>query len=349
MSGNKRKFLNQLQSISQRRVNSGPHKVPILQTPVEFIKNKNFRYYTFVSLFSCTYIYSLYKATHSENEILRVGAAGSITMLIGESTFYCIDAVNMRSKILSENVGFRDMIRRIYSKEGIYGLYKGYSASFYSSIFYGYLYFYIYKGLKVQMKERLDPQSTGSYALIYASASTIAEIVALVVYYPYELIKVRFLTKNDKYGYHSVSDAFVKIVRKDNVSGLYRGVFAFFLTFMGQYTLQMTCYELIIDKEVKALGLKEFQKHENLHVLKASVISGVIAALFTNSLEVIVVRQQSESGQTVKQIFQEEGLKLFTKGLGAKLMMTSFSSVLFFMSMNHIGKMFNTNLSEEKE
>lgn len=58
----------------------------------------------------------------------------------------------------------------------------------------------------------------------------------------------------------------------------------------------MTTYELIIDKKVKTLGLAEFQKHENMHVLKASIISGIVAALFTNSLEVIVVRQQSESG-----------------------------------------------------
>lgn len=45
------------------------------------------------------------------------------------------------------------MIRKIVKTEGIYGLYKGYSASYYSSIIYGYLYFYIYKGLKMQMKE----------------------------------------------------------------------------------------------------------------------------------------------------------------------------------------------------
>ena len=53
----------------------------------------------------------------------------------------------------------------------------------------------------------------------------------------------------------------------------------------------MTAYELIIDRYVKALGLKEYQKRENWYVMKASVLSGVVAAIFTNSLEVIVVRQ----------------------------------------------------------
>jgi len=78
-----------------------------------------------------------------------MGAAGSITVLLGESMFYCIDAINMKSKILHENVRFHVMVKNILKNEGIYGLYKGYSASYYSSILYGYLYFYIYKGLKL--------------------------------------------------------------------------------------------------------------------------------------------------------------------------------------------------------
>lgn len=119
------------------------------------IGNPKVRYSIFITGFVSAYLFSLYKATKSDNEILRVGAAGSITMLCGESLFYSIDAVNARSKVLHENVPFREMVKRILKTEGWYGLYKGYSASFYSSILYGYLYFYIYKGLKVQMKERL--------------------------------------------------------------------------------------------------------------------------------------------------------------------------------------------------
>lgn len=107
--------------------------------------------------FTSAYLFTLYKASRSDNEVMRVGAAGSITILIGESSFYFIDAVNMRSKILHENVGFAEMTKRIIKNEGIYGLYKGYSASYYSSILYGYLYFYIYKGLKLQMKESIQP------------------------------------------------------------------------------------------------------------------------------------------------------------------------------------------------
>lgn len=130
-------------------------------------------------------------------------------------------------------------------------------------------------------------------ALIYASASTVAEIVSLFIYYPYELVKIRLLTKNAVYKYTSVSDAFYNILKKDGVRGLYRGLIAFFLAFMGQYSLQMTTYELIIDSTICKNGVKKFKDNENFYVLRASIISGLIAALLTNSIEVIVIRKQT--------------------------------------------------------
>lgn len=188
----------------------------------------------FLSFFTGSYMFSLYQAKRSDNEILRIGAAGSLTMLLGESAFYCIDAINMRSKVhQGENIGIRQLVREILQKEGLRGLYRGYSASYYSSICYGYMYFYLYKGLKMEMKEYIQPNSPGMFAAIYASASTIAEVLALLVYYPYELVKVRLLTKNHHYNYYSVSDAFYKILYKDSVFGLYRGLGTFFLTFLG--------------------------------------------------------------------------------------------------------------------
>jgi hypothetical protein len=105
------------------------------------------------------YVSLLYYARTSTNEVLRVGAAGSLTMLIGESTFYCIDAVNAKSKIMNVNLGFFEMVPKIISEEGVYGLYKGYSVSYYSSMYSGFIYFYTYKMLKVQLKEKYAPKT----------------------------------------------------------------------------------------------------------------------------------------------------------------------------------------------
>ena len=89
---------------------------------VDLIKNKQLRYgwfcyisgdryYGFLASFTGTYIYSIYRAHKSENEVLRIGAAGSITTLIGESSFYFIDAINARSKVLSQNMSMATMMR----------------------------------------------------------------------------------------------------------------------------------------------------------------------------------------------------------------------------------------------
>lgn len=231
---------------------------------VSGIKNKRLRYNLFVASFTGIYMYSIYRAHSSENEVLRIGAAGSLTTLIGESSFYFIDAINARSKMLTNNVSFTYMMKNVLKTEGVQGLFKGYSACFYSSIFYGYLYFYMYKGIKCYLKETelyQHSHSTSLRALIYASSSTIAEVISLLIYYPYELVKIRLLTKNDIYQYSSVSDAFVKITRKDGVRGLYRGCVSFFFAFLGQYTMQMTMYELLTDHIIKTKGLDKY--HEN--------------------------------------------------------------------------------------
>ena len=116
-------------------------------------------------------------------------------------------------------------------------------------------------------------------------------MAALGIYYPYELVKVRFLTKNDIYKYEGVCDAMRKIVKKDSVPGLYKGLCTFFLTYMGQYTFQMTVYELIIDWYIKKIGYEAHMQKESQHVVVASLMSGMTAALVTNSLEVFVVRK----------------------------------------------------------
>ena len=40
------------------------------------------------------------------------------------------------------------------------------------------------------------------------------------LYYPFELIKVRFMTKNDYYKYFSVSDAFIKVIQYSKLSNI---------------------------------------------------------------------------------------------------------------------------------
>lgn len=91
-------------------------------------------------------------------------------------------------------------------------------------------------------------------AFIYSFSSVVAECLSMVMYYPLELVRIRFLTSNHIYKYQNVSDAFTKILRSESVPGLYRGVLAYSMTYLGQYTLQITAYELYTDCVLKKIG-----------------------------------------------------------------------------------------------
>lgn len=82
-----------------------------------------------------------------------MAAAGSISMFVSETFFYWVDSINARSKILQNNIGLREMYKEIVNKFGFKDLFKGYSASFYSSIMAGMIYFVIYKELKCYLKD----------------------------------------------------------------------------------------------------------------------------------------------------------------------------------------------------
>ena len=46
-------------------------------------------------------------------------------------------------------------------------------------------------------------------------------------------------------------------------------------------------------------------------------------------------------------MFREEGMKIFTKGLAAKLLYCSFASTMFYVLINQIGRFYDTKISED--
>ena len=74
-------------------------------------KNANTRFYIFLGGITSLYGFCLFKARDSPNELIRIGAAGSIALLIYESALYSIDTISSRSKITrGENIPFRTML-----------------------------------------------------------------------------------------------------------------------------------------------------------------------------------------------------------------------------------------------
>lgn len=284
--------------------------------------------------------YMAYRSKTTRFEPLRIGMTGSLTLLASEMTFYFIDTINMRSKVLNTNKNCFEMFRDIIKYEGVFGLTKGIQASFYGAIIYGFTYFYLYKQLKEKYKKYIgDPN-----AAMFMLTSCVTQMMALCVFYPFDMIKVRLQTSNHLFKYKGLKDAFLRIYYQHNsLKGLYTGFPMYLCTYVCSFTLSLTLYELMIAK-LKKSG--EFERNEYKCVISSSALSGLISALFTNPLEVLTVRKQTDPKTQLMKVVKKEKYKLLTKGLAARGCFNSLQAMTFFTAANFFGNIYNVELTE---
>ena len=148
-------------------------------------------------LFCCIYYKVCHRSIGVEWEPYRLGIAGSIATVACECTFHIIDTINIRLKVRSANEENKNkakqstfkFAKRVFHKEGPYGFTKGISACFYGSVCCGFVYFFLYKLIKLNLYQKYgkDVNST----LVFFTASTFAEALTIIFYYPYDLVKCR--------------------------------------------------------------------------------------------------------------------------------------------------------------
>lgn len=81
---------------------------------------------------------------------------------------------------------------------------------------------------------------------VFFFASFIAEMLTLVVLYPYDTLKTRLQTTNYKYNYKNLLHAFTKEISENGVLSLYRGGLPFLLMYTSVISIQFTTYETLI-------------------------------------------------------------------------------------------------------
>jgi hypothetical protein len=165
---------------------------------MHFHRRRIFVAYSFIA----TYSWLCKRAVNFENEILRMGVAGSLANVLVEAGFHFVDTVNVRLKVSDQNMSSIKMVKNIYVKEGLYGFGKGFSACFYGSVACGFIYFSLYKLFKIYFREFFG--ETYNIAWTFFMASFAAEFFTLIVYYPYDLVKCRLQSKNYVFKYRNI-------------------------------------------------------------------------------------------------------------------------------------------------
>ncbi len=128
------------------------------------------------------------RAIYAKSDLYRMGVAGSLATMVMETTHHFVDTVNIRSKVSKKPISSMGMASKIYSQEGIYGFSKGFSACYYGSIACGFIYFSLYKLFKSEIRAVLGDSSIATICFL---SSFSAEMITLLVYFPYDMIKCR--------------------------------------------------------------------------------------------------------------------------------------------------------------
>eukprot|EP00347_Sterkiella_histriomuscorum_P008609 403344440 len=296
------------------------------------------------SAFVSGYGFACYKWRNHPNEIIRMGIAGSLAYLIVESMFHFVDTVNVRAKLSETNVSSLNMARKIYRSEGLYGFSKGFSAMFYGSVACGFIYFSLYKLFKQYFKEKLGDEY--NIAWTFFLASFVAEFFTLIFYYPYDLVKCRLQSGNYQFKYRNIPHAFRKEIKQGSILSLYKGSMPFLTAYTVSVSLQFTIYEYVITFYKRLYG-ENYSQIELTSNIVASFLGGVISSALTNSLEVLTLQKQANPEVKLLQIIKQERIKLFYKGLSARVLYHSFQSIVFFNLVNQIGKIYNVELSDD--
>lgn len=305
-------------------------------------------------------LYTYHVGPQVKSELYRMGLAGMASMMFVELACQPIDTLNMKAKI-SKNFDIGRFIR----VKGVTSLMRGIQPVLYGMAISSFIYFIMYKKLKdfakVKMdKYNIDKKSLASVFIMSAGASTIANLIAISVYYPYDLVKTRMQIKGN-YNYRNIIDAFLKI-RKEKTSqyriqNFFKGLGFYSLTFIGFTTIEFSVYETLMmylarqNQELKGSGssgelahdshegLFEHQEDKKLaHIIIASAIAGAIGGLLTNPLEFVTVHKQANPGMNLKTILSKSSLyEVIFKGSLFRTTYYSAQAVMVFFLLEKLG------------
>ena len=111
--------------------------------------------------------------------------------------------------------------RAIYAKEGVRGVFFGWSPTFVGYSFQGLGKYGFYEIFKHEYGDNLAPNMNKT--LIHLGASASAEFIADIFLCPFEAIKVRMQTTLPPYA-QNLREGWSKVTAKEGIAGLYKGI-----------------------------------------------------------------------------------------------------------------------------
>ncbi|MCJ1395250.1 hypothetical protein MMC18_008134 [Xylographa bjoerkii] len=232
------------------------------------------------------------------------------------------------------------IVQRIFRDEGGFlALYRGLSPNLIGNSVSWALYFLWYDQIKHGLLAYHGIRQGLSY-YDYFLASGTAGILTAICTNPIWVIKTRMLSTSAKHpgAYTSIWDGTRRIYQVDGLSGFYRGLVPS-LFGVSHGALQFMAYEQMKKWRGTHGSAEQQQQYSNLDFLIFSGLSKTFAGTLTYPYQVIRARLQTyDADQTyksardvVRQVWKQEGISGFYKGLGPNLFRVVPSSCVMFL------------------
>ena len=280
-------------------------------------------------------------ADHQKEDIsqLKVLLSGYITGCLTRLMIQPIDTTKARLQVMKSKLslgelsktGFTRTLVNTYKQEGARGLYRGLGITLLAGGPATALYFYTYDQSKKYLSHAMKTQN--SFWVLFTSGM-IAEVLSCVLWVPIDVIKERqqVMTLLKTYYYNSSFDAIRQIRATEGIPALYRAYGATILSFGPLTGISLALYDKLKVWFGFTRGEQTFAQSMLL-----SGISGVVASIVTNPIDVVKVRMQVQRAEAkgeqlhssgrfgyrnsfhgMMKLFKEEGFLGLFRGLFAK-------------------------------
>jgi len=300
------------------------------------------------SFFSATVLCGIYYSRNLNDKHIKMGIAGLLAQMTTDLIFHPIDVVNTRTKYyFREKLNIRQMSKKIYYNEGLFGIYRAGSVMLWGSAFSGYTYFFLYKIFKEFFKNKFGENSQYR-SFVYALSAMITQCFVYPLVYPIDLVKTRLQT--GEYNYLNLQEGIKQIYLNSNKIGM-AVIREFYVGFIPNFSLSVTSSILVFltfestrDFIAKRKNIKA-DDVIGLDYLLCTFMAGSITAISLNALEVYSILKCIHGDRiNFRNFLSKENSHALKSGICARLFSGVFYTIFLLELVNTYGKVFQTNL-----
>jgi len=223
-----------------------------------------------------------------------------------------------------------DTLKGTFQREGIVGLYRGFSVSLIGSVPATVLYFTTYEATRRKLKEQTWLKNR-PYVSDFLGG-LVAEAVSCILFVPIDVIKERMQVQSNvepKFRYRNTSHAIQAMMSKEGFRGLFRAYGATLASYGPFSGLSLMFFEQFKELYCRKSGVNQQEMSAAMIALCASSAGG-IAGFITNPLDTVKVRMQVQRGGIYKfgyrhilhglyRLLREESKRAMFAGAGARV------------------------------